>query len=600
LRLSGADFIISSVGKHKKDVGAILHRDGVSFRVWAPFAKGVAVAGTFNAWQPIPLASENDGYWAGFVKDAEAGAEYRYVIDTGAQQVYKNDPRALQVTTNAGNSVVVDPHFDWGGQKFVGTTFNKLVAYEMHIGTFNRVDPSTPGTFDAAIEKLDYLAGLGINMIELMPIGSMPNDRGWGYATDFIYAVESLYGGRHGFLEFIKAAHQRGIGVTLDVVYNHFGPDGLDLWQFDGWSENGKGGIYFYNDWRSATPWGDVRPDYGRQEVRQFIYDNVRMWVHDFHLDGIRVDSTIFIRNVSGHNDDPGNDLADGWQLLQGVTDVARKINPGVLLIAEDSSGNDYITKPKTEGGAGFSSQWEVNLPFVLRGTLDAANDADRNITAVANALNRKYNGDVFHRVIYSDSHDSAANGGKRINTEIQPANPTGLYARQRSLLASVIIMTAPGIPMLFQGEEFMEAGSFNDYKVLDWEKADKFGGIVEAHRHLISLRKNQYDNTRGLVQHSFNVIHLNEDNKVLAYHRWERGGPCDDVIVVLNFANHVQKDYRIYFPRDGLWRVRFNSDWRGYSPDFKNTDTKDVQAEHNSGSLDIGPYSAIILSQDS
>ena len=585
--------------RKKKDVGAILHRDGVSFRVWAPFAKSVAVTGTFNGWQPLPLESELDGYWAGFVKGAEAGAEYRYIIDTGTQQMYKNDPRALQVTTNTGNSVVVDPHFDWGDQEFTGTTFNKFVVYEMHIGTFSRPDPSTPGTFEAAIEKLDYLASLGINMIELMPVGSMPNDKGWGYATDFIYAVESLYGGRHGLLEFIKAAHQRGIGVTLDVVYNHFGPADLDLWQFDGWSENGKGGIYFYNDWRSATPWGDVRPDYGRPEVRQFIYDNVRMWMHDFRLDGIRVDSTIFIRNAKGHNDAPGDDLAEGWQLLQGVTNVARKINPGVLLVAEDSSGNDYITKSKGVGGAGFSSQWEVNLPYVLRSALDATNDADRNLTAVANALNRKYNGDAFQRVIYSDSHDAAANGGQRINSEIQPGDPTGLYARRRSLLASAIVMTAPGIPMLFQGQEFMETGSFNDYKELDWQKAYKFRGMVEAHRHLIALRKNQYDNTRGLVEHCFNVIHLNEDNKMLAYHRWERGGPRDDVIVVLNFANRVQKDYRIYFPRDGLWRVRFNSDWKGYSPDFKNTDTKDIEVAGNSGAVDIGPYSAVILSQD-
>lgn len=584
----------------KKDVGTILHRDGVSFRVWAPNAKSVAVVGTFNDWQPTQLASEDDGYWATFIEDAEAGTEYRFVIDTGAQQISRNDPRALQVTTSAGNSVVVDSHFDWGDQEFTSASFNKQVLYEIHVGTFNRADASTPGTFDTAIEKLDYLAGLGVNMIELMPIGTMPMDRGWGYAADYIYAVESLYGGRHGFLEFVKAAHERGIGVVLDVVYNHFGPDAaLDLWQFDGWSQGGKGGIYFYNDWRSATPWGETRPDYGRPEVRQFIYDNVRMWIHDCRLDGIRVDSTIFIRNVHGHNDDPDNDLADGWALLQGVSNVARKINPNALVVAEDTSGNDYITKPKSDGGAGFSTQWEVNLPHVLRAALDVPNDEDRNLTAVANALNRKYNGDAFQRVIYSDSHDSAANGGKRMNAEIQPGDPAGLYARRRSLLASAIIMTAPGIPMLFQGQEFMEDGSFNDYSMLDWEKANKFSGIVEAHKHLIALRKNQYDTAGGLVGHGFNVVHLNEESKILAYHRYEHGGAGDDVIVVLNFANKVQKNYQIYFPHDGLWRVRFNSDWKGYSPDFKNTDTKDVVSQDNTGSLDIGPYSAIILSQD-
>jgi 1,4-alpha-glucan branching enzyme len=100
--------------------------------------------------------------------------------------------------------------------------------------------------------------------VELMPICTMANDRGWGYATDYIYSIESLYGGRRQFLEFVKAAHKKGIGVILDVVYNHFGPDGaLDLWQFDGWNQDGHGGIYFYNDWRSETPWGATRPDLG-------------------------------------------------------------------------------------------------------------------------------------------------------------------------------------------------------------------------------------------------------------------------------------------------------------------------------------------------
>jgi 1,4-alpha-glucan branching enzyme len=586
--------------RKKKDVGTIIHRDGVSFRVWAPNAKTVAVVGTFNNWQPSPLENEGDGYWATFIENVEAGAEYRFQIDTGTNLLLKNDPRALQVTTSAGNSVVVDPYFDWDNQQFTSPSFNKQILYEMHIGTFHREDASTPGTFDTAAKKLPYLADLGVNMIELMPIGSMPMDRGWGYATDFIYAVESLYGGRHGLLQFVKTAHEHGIGVILDVVYNHFGPDAnLDLWQFDGWSENDKGGIYFYNDWRSTTPWGETRPDYGRPEVRQFIYDNVRMWIHDFRLDGLRVDSTVFIRNVYGHNNDPSHDIPDGWALLQGISSVARKINPNALLIAEDSSGNDYITKSKTEGGAGFSSQWEIDLPKVLRSVLDVPNDEARSITAIADALRRVYNGDAFQRTIYSDSHDSAGNGGKRINAEIQPDNPTGLYARRRSLLASAIILTAPGIPMLFQGQEFMEDGSFNDYSALDWEKANKLKGIVEAHKHLIALRKNQYSSTLGLSEHGFTVIHVNEGDKMLAYHRYSQGSPGDDVVIVLNFANKVQKNYGIDFPRNGLWRVRFNSDWKGYSEDFKNIETKDVAVENNKGTFDIGPYSSLIFSQD-
>lgn len=584
----------------KKDIGAILHKGHATFRVWAPFAVGVAVTGSFNNWAQTPMASEGDGYWAMDVKKVQAGQEYKFVINTGQWEQYKNDPRSLQVTTNVGNSVVVDRSFDWHDDGFVPAPPEQQVLYELHIGTFNRSDAAVSGTFQDASEKLDYLADLGINTIELMPISSMPMDRGWGYAVDYMYAIESLYGGHQVFKEFVDAAHQRGIGVVLDVVYNHFGPGGgLDLWQFDGWSQDNKGGIYFYNDWRSPTPWGDTRPDYGRPEVRQYILDNARMWMQECHLDGLRLDSTGFIRNVYGHNDDPANDIPEAWWLLQEITSMSRKIKPGALLIAEDLGGNEYITKPPAEGGAGFSAQWEVTFPHVLRGALDTPDDAGRNLTDICSALNRCYNGNAFQRVIYSDSHDSASNGGARLNEEIAPGNAGSLYARRRSLLASAIILTAPGIPMLFQGQEFMEGGSFNDWQALDWDKAKTFAGITLAHKHLIALRKNQYGHTRGLAGQSFNILHLNQDSKVLAYHRWDQGGAGDDVIVVINVANRVQKDYWINFPRPGLWHVRFNSDWKGYSRDFKNLETPDIPVDSDSGKLTLAPYSVIILSQE-
>jgi 1,4-alpha-glucan branching enzyme len=590
------------MSKTKKDIGAILHRDGVSFRVWAPFAASVAVSGSFNEWGREPMASEGDGYWFVKIKKAEAGQEYKYVINTGNGEVFKKDPRSLQLTTSAGNSVIVDPHFDWGDDSFAPRPFNQQVLYELHIGTFNRKDPASTGTFETAMEKLDYLASLGVTTIELMPIASMSMDREWwGYTPACIYAVESLYGGRHQLLEFVKAAHARGLAVVLDVVYNHFGPDEkLDLWQFDGWSENGKGGIYLYNDWRSQTPWADTRPDYGRPEVQQFLLDNVRMWLQDYHIDGLRVDSTIFIRTVKGLNNNPDNDLPDGWSLLQRINALARKIKPDALLIAEDVGSNEYVTKSKGEGGADFSSQWEVGFPHILRGAIDNVDDASRNLTGIADALTRRYNGDAFQRVMYSDSHDSAANGGARLSEEISPGNASSLFARERSLLAAAIVLTAPGIPMLLQGQEFMQGGSFNDWEALQWHKADQFSGIVEAHKHLIALRKNQYGNTAGLSGQSLLILHLNEAAKVLAYHRWDRGGAGDDVIVVFNFANRVQSDYHFDFPRKGVWTVRFNSSWQGYSDDFKTVELAQVDAPNGSSVLTLAPYSVIIMSQDS
>lgn len=584
----------------KKEIGAILHKDKVTFRVWAPFAKSVAVAGSFNNWSQIPMNAEGDGYWVVDVADAQAGQEYKYVLSNGQTQFFRNDPRSLQITTNAGNSVIVDGRFDWTDKDFKTKAYNEQVIYELHVGTFNRPDPSTTGTFDGIKDKLDYLADLGITAIELMPIGSMSMDREWwGYTPDYIYAVEGLYGGRRQFLEFVNAAHSKGIAVILDVVYNHFGPDrNLDLWQFDGWSQDGKGGIYFYNDWRAKTPWAETRPDYGRSEVRQYILDNVRMWMHDSHVDGLRVDSTIFIRNAKGNNNDPANDLADGWTLMQRLNSLSRKINPNALLIAEDIGCNEYITKPVSVGGAGFNSQWEVNLPQTLRHLLDAVNDSDRNLDELNWMLNKRYNGDAFGRVIYSDSHDSAANGGARLDEEISPGHPTSIYSRKRSLLAATFILTAPGIPMLFQGQEFMQGGSFSDWQELNWTNVEKYQGIFTAHKHLVSLRRNLYGNSRGLCGQSMVIVHQNDNDKVLAYHRWDRGGANDDVIIVLNFANKMHKSYNINFPRNGLWKVRFNSSWKGYSPDFKESLLNDVSVSDKVGTLSLAPYGTLILSQ--
>lgn len=146
-----------------------------------------------------------------------------------------------------------------------------------HIGTFNVKEEGQPGTLDSAIEKLPYLNNLGINAVEVMPVMEFSGDFSWGYNPSNPFAVESIYGGPDAFKRFVKAAHEHGIAIIVDVVYNHFAPSDLDLWQFHGWSENEKGEIYFYNDHRSSTPWGDTRPNYGRGEVRQYLRDHALM-----------------------------------------------------------------------------------------------------------------------------------------------------------------------------------------------------------------------------------------------------------------------------------------------------------------------------------
>ena len=586
-----------------RHLGAILHDGGVDFTVWAPFAKNVALLHTIE-FDPeeIPMANLGDGYWSVENVNAKPGQAYKYKIVTQDNKVLiKNDPYARQLTdSDDGSSIIVARDFEWESVKdFSSVSKDKAIIYEMHIGTFNRPDASTGGTFYTAIDKIDYLTKLGINYIELMPVTSMAMSNGWGYAPNYIFSVENAYGGRRGLLEFVKACHKNNIGVILDVVYNHFYNE-TDLWQFDGWSENNRGGIYFYNDERGDTPWGG-RPDFGRPEVRKFFLDNITMWLTEFKIDGLRIDSTIYMRNTDGNNDKHELDIPDAWSLLGEITSLAHKINPKVLMIAEDNSSNAGLVKPVKNGGCGFDAQWEVGFPSVIRDSLgiNKIDDAHR-LDGIEFELGRSYNGDAYDKVIFSDSHDSAANGSVRLNEAAEPGNAEGTIARNHALIASGVALTSPGIPMILQGDEFMQAGSFSNWEMLEWDKTEQFSGIVLAHQHLINLRLNKFNNTAGLVGQYTKLIHRDNENHVIAYHRKLKGGKGDDTVVIVNFSKQRFTSYNLIMPVEGNWRVRFNSCWKGYSVDFNESAFALARANQDGhATVSLSEYSLVILSLD-
>ena len=404
-------------------MGALPHNAGVAFRVWAPHADSVYVTGSFNDWSndAHPMDREDEGYWYADVAEATIGAEYRFRIVNGDKSFLRIDPYARQVINSVGNSVVYDANFDWAGDDFHLPAVNELVIYEMHLGTFHDKEDGGTDKFAGAVQKFGYLKQLGVNVIEVMPLAEFAGGLSWGYNPACIFAVETNYGGPDGFKRFVKAAHEAGLGVVLDVVYNHFGPSDLDLWQFDGWSENESGGIYFYNDWRAETPWGRTRPDYGRKEVRQFIRDNALMWLEEYHVDGLRLDMTLFMRNVRGDGD-PGSDLNDGWSVIQWINRELHQRHPGRITIAEDLQNDDRLTKSVDEGGGGFTAQWAARFVHPVRAAVITPNDADRSLDSVRMAIEGRYNQDPFQRVIYSESHDEIANGKARVASEIDPA----------------------------------------------------------------------------------------------------------------------------------------------------------------------------------
>lgn len=606
---------------HHFTSGIRLTQGGTLFRTWAPFAPWVSVIGSFNNWDQNAHRMQrlSGGQWELLVAEAKAGDEYRFVLGPGH---YRIDPCARMVTSSAGNAVVCRDNFPSPGRRREMPGWHELVVYELHFGSFLRERIDKGCWFDAAASLLPAIVDLGINAIEIMPMGEFEGDQSWGYNPSNIFAVESSYGGPDGFMRFVDNAHQLGLVVFLDVVYNHFGGNDLrhSVWRYDGWHENAGGGIYFYNDWRGDTHGAGVgqwnRPDYGRPEVRDYLATNAMMWLEEFQLDGLRLDLTSYIRNVEGRDDDPPGDPrnldGNGWRLLCEINDMVRDTAPWKLIVAEDMRNNPIITRPTAQGGAGFGSQWYPDFHHTLRKAMTAARDEDRDMCDLQQKIEWTFNNDAFQRVIYTENHDEVGdvsgdpNKGQRVPKDISPNDPEGYFAQKRSTLGAAVLFGSPGIPMIFSGQEFLEIRQFTGTGSIDWSRRQRFAGIVRLYRDLIRMRRNQDGNTSGLRGHYARVYHRNDAAKVMAILRREQGGPKDDVILLVNWSNQCFDSYRIGVPRAGTWRVRFNSDSRWYSSVFEDYGSNVAEAEPiaydgfaSSITVGIGRYSALFLSQD-
>jgi 1,4-alpha-glucan branching enzyme len=594
-------------------MGSIPYDGGTTFRVWAPHALAVFVTGTFDDWAmdatplaPDDAASNGGGTWSADVPGAGPGDEYRFTIRTPDGDLLRMDPYARQVTSSVGNSVVYDAAaFDWGDDQFRAPGWDDLVIYEMHIGTFSAT-ADRRGTFDSARHRLPYLQKLGVSAILVMPPFEFAGDISWGYNPAHLFAIESGYGGPDAFKRFIHDAHGHGIAVIVDIVLNHLGPSDLDLWRFDGWSEGDGGGIYFYNDERAETPWGRTRPDYGRGEVRTFLRDSALTWLEEFRCDGLRFDATVYIRSVTGKPDGEQDDLPDGWSFMAWLNDEIRARQPWKITIAEDIQGDPSIVAPTADGGAGFNAQWDPLFVYDVRPALAAPDDADRDMGSVAAAILGEGRGAPWTRVIYTESHDDVANGSVRVPESISPGDADSWWATKRAVLGSALVLTSPGIPMLFQGQELLEDSFFDDTVPLDWDKATSNNGILRLHRDLIALRRARAGATRGLGGPNVRNLRADNDDKVLVMHRWRHGGLYDDTVVVANFADRTIDGLRIGLPAPGRWNVRLNLDSAVYATQFGSHEVNDLDADggpldgcEQSGLVGVGPYSVVVLSRE-
>ncbi len=544
----------------------------------------------------VPMTNDN-GQWK-VVEALPPGTEYLFRIERAGESFDRIDPRGRAATSSVGRSVVPAYGFVWTDNEFVVPPLSNWVIYELHPATF-------AGSLDDVVGKLDELCDIGINVIELMPVAEFAGDLSWGYNPALPYAVESSLGGPDALRRLVNAAHERGVAVVLDVVYNHFGPSDLDLWRFDGWSQDDGGGIYFYNDWRGKTPWGDTRPDYGRSEVRSFILDNASMWIDEYHLDGLRLDSTVNIRNAHGEPG-PNGDIEDGFSLLAELTVAFRERHPHAVLIAEDLQQDRRITACTSSHGLGFHLQWSAQFVHTIRAALEAPDDASRDIEAVVAAVEGTAEGP--ERVVYTESHDEVANGRTRVPAEIDADNPGSVWAFRRSALGAVLMMTAVGVPMLFQGQEWAEEDWFDDARNLRWDRRNARPGVVALWRDLIRLRTGADERARGLSGDMISVHRQGDvagDAQVFApgvvtFWRWGLGGEATAAVVVVNLSDG-DREVRIPVPGPGNWACVFSSDWSGYHDDGSDlVSAISVDADGPDGvtvTVTMPSYGAIILS---
>ena len=448
-------------------IGAeFLNGGGVNFRVWAPRCKKVEVV--FRRMQrgrrvkksegcePVTLAREADGYFAGNCPVAKPGMRYGFRLDD-SEMVYPDPASRFQPEGPHAASLVVDPTaFSWGDEAWQGPDRKGQVIYELHIGTFTK-----EGTWDAARRELPHLRDLGVTLLELMPVAEFDGRFGWGYDGVALYAPTRLYGSPDEFRRFIDAAHQLGLGVILDVVYNHFGPSGNYLGAFAGDSFVSK---RHHTDWGEAINFDGERS----QQVREFIVENAGYWVDEFHIDGLRLDA---IHAILDDSED---------HILAAIT---RKVHDAAggrktLIIAENEFQQAQLLRATEDGGYDLDMAWNDDFHHSARVAMtghseyyygDYHGSPQELISAVKwgylyqgqwNARQQRSRGtpaldlEACQFVNFLQNHDQVGNSaqGRRCHELTSPG-------RHRALTA--LLLLSPGTPLLFQGQEFSASSRF-------------------------------------------------------------------------------------------------------------------------------------------
>jgi maltooligosyltrehalose trehalohydrolase len=592
-------------------LGATLSGDRCQFRVWAPGAKQLEVELAGSPARRLPMAPIDEGYHVLEVEGIRAGQLYWYVVDGRRLP----DPCSrFQPQGPHGPSMVVDRRaYRWKDQGWQGVELTGLVLYELHIGTFTQ-----EGTFAAAVEKLPHLRELGVNAVEVMPLAECPGRFNWGYDGVDWFAPSHNYGGYDAFKAFVDAAHALGIGVILDVVYNHFGPDGNYLRCFS---------PHYFSE--RGTAWGESIDYDGPHSaaVREMVIASACEWIREFHVDGFRLDATHAIFDGS-----PCHILAELAAAVRQAAGGRR-----VLVIAENESEDTIHLLPPAEGGYGLDAMWNDDFHHSAMVAATGRREAhyqDYFGTAQelvsASVRGFLYQGQYYPRqnhlrgaplrgslaqcVSFLQNHDQVANSvtGKRLH---QLASPGAL----RALTATLLL--GPQTPLLFMGQEFAASTPFLFFAdhhdelarlvydgrreflaqfpgarstdgrrfiadpadeatfrrcKLDWRECTPDNPVLRLHRDLLALRRED-PVLRGQGRRGFGGAVLDQHAFVL---RWFDEAEGDRLLVVnlgCDIRDRALPEPLLAPPRGRTWQLRWSSDHIGYG----GSGTVDPAPEH-------------------
>lgn len=559
------------LGSHLKHYsGEMGEVEGVAFAVWAPNARAVRVVGDFNYWDGTATAMRTlgvSGVWEIFVPGVGVGARYKYEIQgPGGNWFQKADPlaRATEIPP-ATASVVTDRFHQWEDGEWMdarpGHTPHRepMSAYEVHIGSWKQ----GLGYRGLADELIPYLQETGFTHVEFMPVAEHPFGGSWGYQVTSYYAPTARYGTPDDFRYLVDRLHQAGIGVILDWVPAHFPKDDWALARFDG--------TPLYEDpdpLRGEHPdWGTYVFNFGRREVRNFLVANALYWLEEFHVDGLRVDAVASMLYLDYSRKDGqwrpnqygGREHLEAIQFIQEANATAYRRDPGIVMIAEESTAWPGVTAPTSGGGLGFGMKWNMGW----------MNDTLRYMRE--DPVNRRWHhGELTFSLVYAFSenfvlplsHDEVVHGKGSLYSKM-PGDDWQKLAGLRDLYAYQ--WSHPGKQLLFMGQEFGQQQEWNETYSLDWWLLDQ-----ESHagvQKLVARLNEVYRSEPALWDDDYTgfewIDASDGDHNVISY---LRKGPAADgsqrvLVCVSNFAGNPHEGYRVGLPFAGTWHEVLNTD---------------------------------------